>query len=204
MKENKYSNIADKALAIVEKKETERLNTIKKNFLDSIKKKLSEMKCTTEKWQLGETKRIVLEKSSFAKEDVIAVASCLGFEVQVMDESSAYEIVYELSVPKRMKNQKKTAKEMICRHNLEVDEFIRMEEESAEKECEKVFEEIDGGTVKLVYVPQKRGYQFEVNMYQKTPNAIFRAKVEKIMQEHGFCEISFSNTGTLIFEVKKK
>lgn len=167
-------SIASKTLAIAKKQEAERLEAIKEDFLDIMRKEFGKRVDTCNPWTAVGTTSYIYKKevfNGFNSNDLKTVAEEVGFKLK-----SEYSEVF-LSIPEWVKGQKRTqAQLMLYWSNIEIKRTIKSRKEAAKKMCKEALEKLKNGdfetsgkwgnayeiTVKMSYSENTREFQNEV------------------------------------------
>ena len=164
-------SIASKALAIAKKQEAERLESIKKDFLNIMRNEFEKRVLSCDPWTaVGTVYYIYREEfKEFSSHDLEIVCKDVGFSLQC-HHYSAREI--SLSIPEWLKGQKRTqAQLMLYWSNIEINRKIKSQKDQARKISKEVLQKIKDGDFESTN--QFNGYRISVlvtSPFEKSKN----------------------------------
>ena len=176
-------SIASKALAIAEKREEERLEAVKEEFLNIMRKYFERRIISCEPWESSDVWE-TLDNDEYAQalknfniKDLRQVCEEVGFSL--LQDST---IGTFLSIPKWVKGQKLTqAQKMLYWSNIEIKRKIKSRKDAAKKMCNEALEKIKNGDFVSSYVDYS--YQIEVKVSYSEDNKEFRDEVASFFEK---------------------
>ncbi len=161
-------SIAKQVLAIAEKKEAERLEPIKEEFLAIMRKEFQKYVDACKPWTAistnASTKYYIYSEigtfKDFDLHDLETVARKVGFEIKFEDEKREVH----LSIPEWVKGKKRTqAQLMLYWSNIEINRKIKSRKELAQRISKEVLEKLKKGEF-VVYKDYDYSYGISVEM----------------------------------------
>lgn len=193
-------SIASKTLAIAKKQEAERLETVKEEFLNIMRKEFEERVISCEPWTALGTVRYVYYETfgSFKISDLRAVCEEVGFSL-----SNASCGGVGLSIPRWIKGQKRTqAQLMLYWSNIEIKRNIKSRKDAAKRMCKEALEKIKNGD----FVTSKciDSYEIKVIVSYSEDNREFKDEVARIFAKKNFKLLNIDvESGTWKFWIKE-
>ena len=194
-------SIASKALAIAEKREEERLEDVKEEFLNIMRKYFERriISCEPlETWEALDNDEYAQAFKNFNIKDLRQVCEEVGFSLQ--QDSTIGN--YLLSIPKWVKGQKRTqAQKMLYWSNMEIKRNIKSRKDAAKKMCKEALEKIKNGDFVSSYVDYS--YQIEVKVSYSEDNKEFRDEVASFFEKKNFTLLGIdAKSNTWKFSIK--
>ncbi len=193
-------SIASIALAIAEKREEERLEAVKEEFLDIMRKYFEKRIISCEPWEALDGDKYYRYGSAFNGinvEDLIKVCDELGFLLMIDSYAGTC-----LSIPKLVKGQKRTqAQKMLYWSNMEIKRNIKSRKDAARKICKEALEKIKNGdfeSSRLEY-----NYDIKVKVSYSEDNKEFRDEVASFFEKKNFTLLGIdAESNTWNFSIK--
>ena len=194
-------SIASKALAIAEKREEERLEAVKEEFLNIMRKYFERriISCEPlETWEALDNDEYAQAFKNFNIKDLRQVCEEVGFSLQ--QDSTIGN--YLLSIPKWVKGQKRTqAQKMLYWSNMEIKRNIKSRKDAAKKMCKEALEKIKNGdfeSSRLEY-----NYDIKVKVSYSEDNKEFRDEVASFFEKKNFTLLGIdAKSNTWKFSIK--
>lgn len=194
-------SIASKALAIAEKREEERLEDVKEEFLNIMRKYFERriISCEPlETWEALDNDEYAQAFKNFNIKDLRQVCEEVGFSLQ--QDSTIGN--YLLSIPKWVKGQKRTqAQKMLYWSNMEIKRNIKSRKDAAKKMCKEALEKIKNGdfeSSRLEY-----NYDIKVKVSYSEDNKEFRDEVASFFEKKNFTLLGIdAKSNTWKFSIK--
>lgn len=178
-------SIASKALAIAKKREAERLEKIKEDFLNIMQKEFEERVKNCDPWTAIGTNAYIYREEMFIKfhsTDLKTVCEDVGF---IFEYTSCGQV--RLSIPEWVKGQKRTkAQLMLYWSNIEINRTIKSRKEQAKKACKETLEKIKEGN--FITLPKYFGF-YSIVVTVSSPledNFHFKDTVIKFFEKRNF------------------
>lgn len=193
-------SIASKTLAIAKKQEAERLEAVKEEFLNIMRKEFEERVISCEPWTaLGTTYYGYQERfGGFKISDLRAVCEEVGF---LLKNDPGMGV--GLSIPKWVKGQKRTqAQLMLYWSNIEIKRNIKSRKDAAKRMCKEALEKIKNGD----FVTSKciDSYEIKVIVSYSEDNREFKDEVARIFAKKNFRLLNIDvESGTWKFRIKE-
>lgn len=193
-------SIASKTLAIAKRQEEERLEAVKEEFLNIMRKEFEERINSCDPWTaLGNTHYVYHETfGGFKISDLRAVCEKVGF-LLIIDSCRGVG----LSIPKWIKGQKRTqAQLMLYWSNIEIKRNIKSRKDAAKRMCQEALEKIKNGD----FVTSKciDSYEIKVIVSYSEDNRKFEDEVARIFAKKNFKLLNIDvESGTWRFRIKE-
>lgn len=193
-------SIASKTLAIAKRREAERLEAVKEEFLNIMRKQFEERIISCEPWLAVGTKHYVFQETfgKFKISDLKAVCEEVGFSL-----SNDPYMGVGLSIPKWVKGQKRTqAQLMLYWSNIEIKRNIKSRRDAAKRMCQEALEKIKDGD----FVTSKciDSYEIKIIVSHSEDNREFKDEVARIFAKKNFKLLDIDvESGTWRFRIKE-
>lgn len=193
-------SIVSKTLAIAKQREAERLEVIKEEFLNIMRKEFEKRIIACEPWTAVVTKYYDYQEllRSFLISDLRAVCEEVGFSLSTDPISGV-----GLSIPKWVKGQKRTqAQLMLYWSDIEIKRKIKYRKDAAKRICKEALEKIKNGD----FVSSKciDSYEIEVIVSYSEDNRDFKDEVARIFAKKNFKLLDIDvERGTWKFRIKE-